>query len=354
MTRPLLAVLLLLAAAPAIADEVAEARAQFDAGAKLFHAGKYREAIARFEAAYRQKPHGAIHFNVAQCRERLGEWPAALRSYQDYLRELPEARDRAAVRADIGRIEQRLAGAGVQALLVYSDPPGAALRLDGKARGRTPFLITLPPGAYRVTLSLDGFATEEQEVEVNLAASRLVESVLRPQAARAGAARSPPAAALGAPAASLAAGVAAAAEPPDPANRAHASALSSGVPVAAATTASPAGPPDLSPSPPAASPLGAPVPPEPAPSRGGWTARRIAAWATAVAAVVAVGAGVSAGVQAKDASSQLRDGTVRSSADADALARDAKAKARSANTLYLVGGAAAAASTTLFVLEGRF
>jgi hypothetical protein len=73
-----------------------------------------------------------------------------------------------------------------------------------------------------------------------------------------------------------------------------------------------------------------------------------------VAAVVAVGAGVSAGLQAQHASSQLRDGTVRSSADADALARDAKAKAKSANTLYLVGGAAAAASATLFVLEGRF
>jgi hypothetical protein len=356
MTRSLLAVLLLLAAAPAVADEVAEARAQFDAGAKLFHAGKYREAITRFEAAYRLKPHGAIHFNVAQCREKLGEWPAALRSYQDYLRELPEARDRAAVRADIGRIEQRLAGAGVQALLVYSDPPGAALRLDGKARGRTPFLITLPPGAYRITLSLDGFATEEQEVEVNLAASRLVEAVLRPQAVRPGVARSQPAATLAAPGAASA-GAATATAPPDPsdpANRAHASALSSGVPLAAATAPSPAGPPDLSPSAPAASPLGPPVPPEPAPYRGEWTTRRIAAWATAVAAVIAVGAGVSSGVQAQHASSQLKDGTVRSSAEADALARDAKAKARTANTLYVVGGVAAAASGTLFVIEGRF
>lgn len=182
MTRMMiaLAALVLLAAAPApAADDVTEARAQFEQGAQRFRAGKYREAIGRFEAAYRLKPHGALHFNVAQCREKLGEWPAALRSYQDYLREVPDARDRAAVRAAIGKLEQRLAAAGVQALLVYTDPPGAVVRLDGKVRGRTPFHTTLPPGVYRVALALDGFQPEEQDAELNAATSRLLDVVLR-------------------------------------------------------------------------------------------------------------------------------------------------------------------------------
>ena len=334
--RAILAALSLLAATPARADDVAEARAQYEKGSTLFHAGKYREAIGAFEAAYRLKPHAAIHFNVAQCRERLGEWPAALRSYQDYLRELPEARDRAAVRASIVRIEQRLAGAGVQALLVYTDPPGAAVRLDGKARGRTPFHITLPPGGYRLALSLDGFAPEEQEVEVNLAASRLVDVVLRAQAGK------------GKAAAAVTAGVAA--QPPAPA----ASSMTSGVPVDAAARPAP----DLSPPPPpppAAAAVALATPPPPAaPPPSGWTTRRILAWATSVAAVAAVGAAVTYGVQAQSLSSQLKDGTARPAADADAIARDAKSNAKTANVLYVVGGAAAAAGITLFIVEGRF
>ena len=79
MTRLLLiagAALALLLAAPArAADDVAEARAHFDQGSKLYRAGKYRDAIAEFQAAYRLKPHGAIHYNVAQCREKLEQWP---------------------------------------------------------------------------------------------------------------------------------------------------------------------------------------------------------------------------------------------------------------------------------------
>ncbi len=348
--RALLAALALLTAAPAAADEVAEARARFDQGAQQFRAGKYREAIQAFEAAYRLKPHGAIHFNVAQCREKLGEWPAALRAYQDYLRELPEARDRAAVRAAIGRLEQRLAGAGVQALLVYSDPPGAAVRIDGKPRGRSPFHITLAPGAYRVALSLDGFAPEEQEVEVTAAASRLVEVVLRPQGRAPASPAAPPQPAAApltaaAPSPPQAAPAAAPARPEPPA------AMASGVPVgttpARAADLTPAL--TLAPLVPTARP-----PPAPPPSPPSWTTRRVAAWVAAATTLALAGAGATYGLQARDASSQLRDGTQRTSAAAEALAHDARGKARTANLLYGAGAAAAAATATLFVLEGRF
>ncbi|HEY6006501.1 MAG TPA: PEGA domain-containing protein, partial [Anaeromyxobacter sp.] len=191
-TAATLAVLALLAAPPpARGDDVAEAKARFRKGAELYRAGKWREAIAEFEAAYRLKPAGAIHFNVAQCREKLSEWPGALRAYHDYLREVPDAKDRAAVRASIERNERRLAAAGVQALLVYSDPPGAAVVLDGRSRGTTPFHIVLPPGSYALALSLDGYEPVKQDVSLPPAASRAVDVVLRPAAP----APSPPAAA---------------------------------------------------------------------------------------------------------------------------------------------------------------
>lgn len=361
--RALVAAAALLAAATAQADEVAEARSRFEQGAQQFRAGRYREAIAAFEAAYRLKPHGAIHFNVAQCRERLGEWPAALRSYQDYLRELPEARDRAAVRAAIVRLEQRLAGAGVQALLVYTDPPGAAVRLDGKPRGRTPFHITLAPGAYRVALALDGFAPEEQEVEVTAAASRVVEVVLRAQGRPApgpALAQAPATAAAPARAAAPApAAVPSRSAAPDPAEGAGASAalrstLSSGVPLDAPA---PRAAPDLSATQtPTASTalLLQPDPPAPSGPAPSWRARRVGAWIGAAASLALVSAGVTYGLQARDAAGDLRDGTQRTSLVADELAARARSKARTANWLYGLGGAAAAASATLFVLDWRY
>jgi hypothetical protein len=319
MSRPLLivgtALALLLAGPSRAADDVAEARAHFDQGSKLYRAGKYRDAIVEFDAAYRIKPHGAIHYNVAQCREKLEQWPEALQRYQSYLREVPDARDRAAVRATMGRIERRLAAAGVQALLVYTDPPGAALRIDGKQRGRTPFQVTLAPGLYRLSLTLGGFEPEEQDVELSMTGTRLVDVVLRPRAAAAPAAPTP-AAASTSPAAPAPA-------PP---------------PARPDLTARPAGPPEWVAS------SSAPLPP---PSK-----RRVYTWVAAGVAVAAGAAGVAYGVAASRQADKLRDGNVHS--DAAALASGARSKATTANVLYGVSGVAAAAGVTLFFVEGKF
>jgi tetratricopeptide (TPR) repeat protein len=323
MTRPLLivgaALALLLAAPSRAADDVAEARAHFDQGSKLYRAGRYRDAIVEFDAAYRIKPHGAIHYNVAQCREKLEQWPEALQRYQSYLREVPDARDRAAVRATMGRIERRLAAAGVQALLVYTDPPGAALRIDGKQRGRTPYHVTLAPGVYRLSLTLSGFEPEEQDVEVSMAGTRLVDVVLRSRAAAAPVAPAP---------APNTAPTATAVPAPPPAPHSPPPDL----------TARPAGPPEWVAS------SSAPVPP---PSR-----RRVYTWVAAGVAAAAGAAGVAYGVAARSQADKLRDGTVH--ADAAALASGARSKATTANVLYGISGVAAAAGVSLFFVEGKF
>lgn len=320
MTRlPLLALLLvtLAAAAPAVRaeDDVADARAHFRKGAALYQAKRWRAAIAEFEAAYRAKPHGAIHFNVAQCREKLQEWPGALRAYTDYLREVPEAKDRAAVRAAIGRIEARLATAGVQALLVYTDPPGAEVRIDGRPRGRAPFHLALPPGPYAVSVVLEGFAPAAEEVQLRAEASRVVEVVLAPAVA-AGTAPAPPR--PGAPARSG----------PD-----------------AAAPASPALP-DLSARPPATQPT-LPLAPPAKPPRP-----RVYTWVAAGTAVAAVAAGLWFGAEADRKRDRLLDGQTHE--DAASLAREAKSRARTANVLYGIAGAAGAAGVTLFFVEGKF
>ena len=318
---------LLLAAPAAAADDVAEARAHFDQGSRLYRAGKHRDAIVEFEAAYRLKPHGAIHYNVAQCREKLEQWPEALQAYQDYLREVADARDRAAVRATMNRIERRLAAAGVQALLVYTDPPGAAVRLDGKARGRTPYHVTLAPGAYQVALTLDGFASESLEVEVNMAGTRLVDVVLKPKAS----------------AAPLASSGAAAAAPSRVTGATTAPVASSAPPAA-----SPQGQPDLAARPTegqalVTSPAGPPPPP---------AKRHVPTWVAAGVAVAAGAAGIGFGVAASKQSETLRNGDYH--ADAASIASGARSKATTANVLYGLSGVAAATGVTLFFLEGKF
>jgi len=326
MNRPLLitaaALALLLAAPSRAADDVAEARAHFDQGSKLYRAGKYRDAIVEFEAAYRIKPHGAIHYNVAQCREKLEQWPEALQGYQDYLREVADARDRATVRATMGRIERRLAAAGVQALLVYTDPPGAAVRIDGKGRGRTPYHVTLAPGAYQVALALDGFAPEALEVEVNMAGTRLVDVVLKPKAA----------------AAPLAAGAAAAV-----------SSKATGPTTAPASpAAAPPATPDLAARPAEGQALvTSPAAPLPPPAK-----RHVPTWVAAGVAVAAGAAGIALGVAASKQSETLRDGQYH--ADAASIASGAQSKATTANVLYGISGVAAATGVTLFFLEGKF
>jgi hypothetical protein len=306
MTRVAAALLIAsLAAQPARADEVAEAKARFRSGVELYRAKRWREAMAEFEAAYRLKPHGAIQFNVAQCRERLQDWPGALRSYEDYLREVPDATDRPAVRASTKRIEERLARAGVQVLVVYTDPPGARLALDGQERGTTPLHVALAPASYALSLTLDGHEPVTERIALSASASRVVNVALR------------------------------AAPRPAP-----------GEPSGAALSVAA---PDLAARPPPG-PVAAPAAPAPSAARP----RRVATWIAAGTAVVATAAGAYLGWSARQDERTIAALPAPDRAAAARRAHDAESKARAANALYALAGGAAAAGVTLFVLEARF
>ena len=320
LRAPALAALALAALAPALAlgappapgakqapDQTAEARARFKKGSDLYRQARYREAIAEFQAAYRLRPHGVLHFNVAQCHEKLGDIPAALASYHDYLREVPGAEDRADVERAVSSLESRLAATGVQQVLVYSQPPGAEVLVDGQSRGRTPFSIVLPHGTHVVSLVKAGYETVTREVALAPDRSLQLDLTLVK-----GASAPPP---------PVAAPAAVASPPPSP-----------------ATTQAP---------PAATQPAPAPKPVE----RGGkvWT------WVAGGVAVAAAGAGVLYGVQAQEASDQLVNaGQPLPPGEAQRLYDEAKWKSKTANILFGVAGVAGAAGVTLFFLEGSF
>jgi PEGA domain-containing protein/tetratricopeptide repeat protein len=324
MTRRLLPILLLLAvlAPPATgrADEVADAKARFHRGAELYRARQYREAIAEFEEAYRLKPAGAIHYNIAQCREKLGEWPAAIRSYNDYLREAPDANDRAVVRAAVKKLEERLAATGAQPLIVYSDPPGAEVRIDGRVRGVTPFHLVLPPGSYDVALALAGHERLEEEIAMSAGAAQVVDVQLRP-------AQPPPAAAKNVspvePAKPLASTPA-----PDLAARPEAARTASRGPALGVDTRA------------------APAPPR--------EKRRIYTWIAAGTAVAAAATGGYFGWSARQAESAIDGMSQANGTVATGHASDATSRAHRANAMFVVAGSAAAASVTLFFVEKKF
>ncbi|RJO65156.1 MAG: PEGA domain-containing protein [Myxococcales bacterium] len=49
-------------------------------------------------------------------------------------------------------------------LAVVSTPPGAAVEIDGEAKGATPLETALPPGEHALAATLDGYATEKRDV----------------------------------------------------------------------------------------------------------------------------------------------------------------------------------------------
>jgi hypothetical protein len=309
---------------PEAGDEATrEAKAHFRKGTDLYREARYHEAIGEFEAALRLRPHGVIHYNLAQCHERLGDIPSALREYHEYLRAVPGAEDRATVLAAMANLEARLGALGVQQLLVYSDPPGAEVLVDGQSRGRTPFVAVLPHGAHALALEKDGFARVEREV-VLADRSVQIEVALTP-GAKAGAAA---AAATGA----AAAGSTSAAAPG-----------SAGAGAAA---------PDLAPATAAGGSASLLAPP-PAPGARPAPRSRVWTWVAAGVAGAALAAGAAYGLSAKSTSNDLR-AVQRDGTEAQRLADQATSRAHSANVLYGVAAAAGAAGVTLFFVEGSF
>jgi tetratricopeptide (TPR) repeat protein len=55
-------------------------------GAAFYHAGEFKKAIGRFEQAYALEPDPNLVFNIARCRQALGEDAAAIEDYERFLK----------------------------------------------------------------------------------------------------------------------------------------------------------------------------------------------------------------------------------------------------------------------------
>lgn len=107
---PVLLCVALLAFAPtASADVDQEARAIFDAGAIAYEAGRYENALANFEHAYELSHRPELLYNIGLTAEHLRRDDRAVAAYEQYLAELPNGANRAAVESRLAVLRQAVA-----------------------------------------------------------------------------------------------------------------------------------------------------------------------------------------------------------------------------------------------------
>jgi len=112
MTLPRLLLALcftVLAARVATADDSAlrTAKRHFERGEKLYALTKFGEALDEYQKAFDAKPIPDFLFNIGQCYRNLGEYDAAIFSYQKYLKLAPDAPNRDKVEQLISELEAK-------------------------------------------------------------------------------------------------------------------------------------------------------------------------------------------------------------------------------------------------------
>lgn len=167
---------LFLCAMPSFAEAPSEARRLYEQGAESFRAGRYWQAVDFFRRADAISAEPELEFNIALAYEEMKDAPGALEAYRSYLRRAPESGDRAEVERHIHRLEQELGALGIQQVSVVTEPPGATIFVDGKARGVSPWTGEIPLGRHQLLAELRGYgdagttitASPDRALDVNL------------------------------------------------------------------------------------------------------------------------------------------------------------------------------------------
>jgi tetratricopeptide (TPR) repeat protein len=86
------------------AEDGDKAREHYSIGLRAYDSGKYDEAIAEFEEAYRYKDAPGLLYNIGQAYRLSNRPEEALRYYRTYLEKKPDAANAADVQAKIDRL----------------------------------------------------------------------------------------------------------------------------------------------------------------------------------------------------------------------------------------------------------
>jgi hypothetical protein len=172
-----LAVLAVGSATIARAGDSGRGKELFEEGRDLFRKKAYREAAAKFEHAYRVDPVPHFLFNIAKCRENLGEHGRAVQGYERYLQVWPESPQKPEVEKTIAALEKKLF-LTLTRVRVESAPPGASVQVDGAETHTTPVSLFLAAGKHTLRFELPGHLEQLTTVEVAQGQAQAVQATL--------------------------------------------------------------------------------------------------------------------------------------------------------------------------------
>src|SRR6185295_4101772 len=130
----------------------ARAKALFEQGVADYDAGRYEQALASFQEAYRIRPHPLVNVNIANCYDKLGK---ALQAVFHFQRFLESDAGSPAQRDEVNKALERLTQQ-VGKVLLRITPDGALAIIDQGEQRKSPILeaIQLESGKHDLEVKL--------------------------------------------------------------------------------------------------------------------------------------------------------------------------------------------------------
>jgi tetratricopeptide (TPR) repeat protein len=152
------------AATPAEEEQRAQAKQRFEQGVADYDAGRYEQALANFQEAYRLRPHPLVNVNIANCYDKLGKPLQAVFHFERFIdAQAGTPEQRTEVVNALERLRKQIGQ-----LLLRVTPDGATVTIDQGEQRRSPIMeaIKLEGGKHTIEVRLAGYRTLQRSVTV--------------------------------------------------------------------------------------------------------------------------------------------------------------------------------------------
>ncbi len=122
-----------------------EARRRFADAETDYRAGRYAEALVKYQGGYAAKPLPGFLVNIAQCQRRLGDLKAARATYREFVLVAPDSRLVPEVQALIGQLDAVIADLAAGGDGASAADVGAGGDVHATELGTSPALSPAPP-----------------------------------------------------------------------------------------------------------------------------------------------------------------------------------------------------------------